>query len=98
MERLVAQPKMVEKEQIGRLNFPKEDVLPTAEAVGNRSKMLEYALELGNSVYYKVKIVFEDDRGPKKVQTTIWSLNRTYVILKHGTKLPIHRIREVHVK
>ena len=94
MER-VLQPQYVEKEAIASFHFPKAEVLLGTEQIGKRRANLEYALELGNSAYYKVKIVFEDEEGPKKVATTVWKLTKDNVILKNGIMIPVNRVHEV---
>mgnify|MGYP006144176067 CR=1 FL=1 len=52
-------------------------------------------VELGNASKGKVKIIFEDVEGMKKVETTIWGFTDKNVILKKTTIIPIRRIHEV---
>ena len=87
--------KIVEKEQIKFLNFPKEDVLSKKNDQLNRSLELKRALALGNLEHEKVKIYFADDKGFKKVETTIWGITDKAVILKQATIIPLERIVSV---
>lgn len=85
----------VQKEEVGALNFPNNEVLTGAEATENRRKNLEQAVVLGNTYKGKTKIVFEDNEGIKQIETHIWGLTDKRVILKKGIVIPIHRIHEV---
>ena len=85
----------VQKEEVGRLNFPNGEVLAGADASDNRRKILEQAVVLGNTYKGKTKIVFEDSEGIKQIETHIWGLTDKRVILKQGIVIPIHRIHEV---
>ena len=88
-------PKLVEKENIANLIFPEEDVLSSSRERANRVKDLKNANELGDLAQYKVKILFEDDSGPKKVETTVWNTTRQEVLLKYGVVIPIRRVSRV---
>lgn len=89
-------PRFIEKENIPNLRFPKEDVLMLISDKNQRIKDLMNANELGDLAQYKVKILFEDNSGPKKVETTIWKTTSTDVVLKYGITIPIHRIARVY--
>ncbi len=89
-------PRLVEKETIPTLNFPDDDVLSANSERDQRLKDLKNANELGDLAQYKVKILFEDISGPKKVETTIWKTTDREVILKYGITLPIHRVAKVY--
>lgn len=95
MEAGITKPKLVEKEEIPTLSFPKDEVLKSAEAIKQRMAELNKALSLGNLEYSKIKIVFEDSEGLKKVETTVWGVTDARVILKQGIVIPINRILEV---
>jgi uncharacterized protein (UPF0248 family) len=88
-------PVEVEKEKVSGLRFPVDEVLPSGELQKNRKSDLYRALDYGNYALYKVAIVFEDDCGIKKVETTIWDVDDTNVYLKNRLNIPIHRILEV---
>jgi hypothetical protein len=83
------------KEEVSALNFPNEDVLTGAEATEKRRLALEQAVVLGNTYKGKTKIIFEDDKATKQIETHIWGLTDKRVILKQGIVIPIHRIHEV---
>ncbi len=89
-------PKMhvqtVEKEQIKFLTFPKEDVLNKRKDQIDRIIELRRAMSLGNLERQKVKIIFVDSSGFKKVETTIWGITDKEVILKQATIIPLERI------
>jgi hypothetical protein len=87
--------KNVEKEQIASFNFPKDEILERKYDQINRSIELKRALVLGNIERQKVKIVFVDDDGYKRVETTVWGLTDKSVILKQATLIPLQRIVSV---
>jgi len=83
---------LIDKEQIKFLTFPKEDVLNKKKDQVDRIIELQRALSLGNLERHKVKIVFVDNKGLKKVETTIWGITDKEVILKRSTIIPLERI------
>ena len=85
----------IEKEEVTKLHFPKEEVLLTSEAAEQRLNALKKAVVLGNTYKGKTKIVFEDSEKKHQVDTHIWGLTDKRVILKQGIVIPIHRIHEV---
>lgn len=85
----------VEKEHIRGLKFPEHDVLSSKNEIKLRNAELERALKLGNVEHNKIKILFEDSEGVKLVETTVWGVTDTQVILKQGILLPINRIFEI---
>lgn len=87
--------KVIEKEQIKFLKFPKGDVLKEIKAKQNRFVDLKRALSLGNLEHEKVRITFQDDSGLKRVDTTIWGVTDKSVILKKSTIIPLARIVSV---
>ncbi|KAA1246162.1 hypothetical protein F0000_08960 [Aquimarina sp. RZ0] len=82
----------IEKEQIKFLTFPKQDVLSKRKDQIDRILELQRALSLGNLERQKVRIVFVDSAGIKKVETTIWGITDKEVILKQATIIPLERI------
>ena len=86
---------LIEKEEISEFSFPKEDVLQTEEEREERQVRIKRGMRLGNNMKRKVKIIFEDIEGLKKVETTIWGFTDKNVILKKTTIIPIRRIHEV---
>ncbi|MEJ6736880.1 MAG: hypothetical protein QNK84_07565 [Flavobacteriales bacterium] len=86
---------LIEKESIVEFSFPQGDVLDTEEKRDERQALLEKGMHLGNASKGKVKIIFEDVDGLKKVETTIWGFTDKNVILKRTTIIPIRCIHEV---
>jgi uncharacterized protein (UPF0248 family) len=83
---------LIDKDEIALLHFPKEDVLFEKDEVITRYSKLNNALSIGNLEHEKVTILFQDNEGLKKVETTIWSVTDFQIILKKGVIIPIHRI------
>lgn len=86
---------IVAKENITQLTFPKCDVLLSELKQSERKRKIVRAMKLGNNKKHKVKIIFEDLDGLKKVETTIWGVTEKNIILKKGTLIPIERIHEI---
>ncbi|CAL2076546.1 conserved protein of unknown function [Tenacibaculum sp. 190524A02b] len=93
--RLFSSAQKIEKEQIKFLTFPKEEVLNKKNEQTNRFLALQRGMYLGNLEREKVKIVFVDDAGLKKVETTIWGVTDKSVILKQSTVIPLERIMAI---
>jgi uncharacterized protein (UPF0248 family) len=90
-----AKPKVIEKEKVETLLFPKKEVLTSAEEIDRRNEELQRAMLLGNNHKGKVKIIFEDDECLKEVETTVWGFTDKRILLKQGIVIPIHRIHEI---
>jgi hypothetical protein len=89
---------VIDKEVIGSLKFPTDDVLEdNAEAVEDRKDVLRRALALGNLERIKAKIYFEDELSKKVVETTVWGVTDKRVILKQGVVIPISRIHKISI-
>ena len=86
---------LIDKEIITSLNFPKEDVLEDKEDIAERKNDLDRALSLGNLEHVKIKIYFEDNMSKKMVETTIWGVTDSRVILKQGVVIPVNRIHKI---
>ncbi len=82
----------VNKEEIKNLQFPKEEVLNSIEEQSERCRMMKQGMALGNLEQEKVGILFLDNEGYKRVNTTIWGVTSKYVILKESTLIPLERI------
>ena len=61
---------LVEKESIPTLSFSNKS---SVQQHPNLRKQIDKATILGNIHRRKVSIVFEDDHGTKRVDTTIWA-------------------------
>ena len=92
MQETTMKPQLIQKEVISTLSF-KGEILMTQDPDINQQ--IDLAVRLGNAYHSKVSIVFMDDEGLKRVDTTIWAHGEKYICLKGGTWLPISRILEV---
>ncbi len=97
MEKITNSPILVQKEEISKLLFPAKEVLPSEDEIKIRRSDLERATRLGNAERGKIKIIFEDTQGLKKVETTIWATTEKNIVLKGGVFIPIHRIHQINV-
>ncbi|MDX9705269.1 MAG: hypothetical protein RBT46_06135 [Weeksellaceae bacterium] len=50
---------------------------------------LERALRLGNEFKGKTLISFMTDKGPKKIETTVWTLTENYIQIKGSVSIPV---------
>jgi len=89
-------PLLVDKEIIGNLHFPSDEILSSTDQKQKRQYELERAASLGTDKV-KIKILFEDADGLKQVETTVWAVTKDSVVLKHGATIPIHRIHEIKI-
>lgn len=88
---------LIEKEAVADFHFPHEDVLIREEDIKLLKRQLERANALGNIEHHKVKIYFEDDQGRKVVNTTIWGITDSVILLKKNVTLPIQRIVKLEI-
>ena len=88
--------KEIEKESVSSLRFPNEEVLTSKEAKVNRMICLKRASVLGNIDHTKMKIIFKDSVGVKKVNTTVWAQTEKYIVLKGFSLIPLNRILDVY--
>lgn len=49
---------------------------------------LERALRLGNEFKSKTVITFLTDQGPKKIETTVWTLTEQFIQIKGSVSIP----------
>jgi hypothetical protein len=61
----------------------------------NLLQQIKDATILGNSHRTIVTIIFQDDTGIKRVDTTIWASGAKFICLKGGLWIPINRIIEI---
>lgn len=85
---------LVEKETIPSLPFSDKS---RVKQHPNLQKQIDNATILGNMHRRKVSILFEDDNGIKRVDTTIWASGTKFVCLKGGVWIPINRLKEILV-
>ena len=82
---------IVEKEEV--INYK-----ITPAAVDNTESLhdkLVAAQRLGNEFKGKTTIVFQTEDGPKRIETTVWSLTEKYVQIKSGVLIPLKSIIEI---
>lgn len=79
---------LIEKENIQRYKIIHAEQDRTEEL---RDK-LTGAQRLGNEFKSKVSIVFQTEDGPKRVETTVWSLTEKYIQIKNGIHIPLSSI------
>lgn len=89
---VIFEPEVIQKEEIKHLSFKGECL---TKQHPNIRTQIESATRLGNAYRGKVSIYFEDDVGPKRVDTTIWAYGNKYICLKGGVWLPIDHIIEI---
>ena len=88
----IMKPELIEKESIPNLTFKNEVKFKQHP---NLTKQIDDATQLGNSSHTKVSIIFIDDEGLKRVDTTIWAAGTKFICLKGAVWIPINRIVEV---
>ena len=89
---MVQEIELVQKETIVDCKFLNDIQLNQQE---NLLQQIKDATILGNSHRTKVTIIFQDDTGIKRVDTTIWASGAKFICLKGGLWIPINRIIEI---
>ncbi|MGV3630163.1 MAG: hypothetical protein ACO1O6_03105 [Bacteroidota bacterium] len=89
--------KLINKEEISNLHFPKEEILKSETQIKTRDEEIHRAIALGNLEHQKVNIYFSDNQGKKRVETTIWAVTDHAIVLKQNTVLPINRIHKLEI-
>lgn len=92
MQVMTMKPELIEKELISGLTF--RNPIKVKQHPELR-RQIEDATRLGNAFHSKVSIIFHDDIGLKRVDTTIWAAGTKFICLKGGVWIPIDRIEEV---
>lgn len=83
---------IIKKNQIKLLNFPEEDVLDFKKDQISRFYELKETFSLGSLKNEKFKIFFVDDKGLKKIETTVSGITNQAVIIKKSIIIPIKRV------
>lgn len=89
---MVQEIELVQKETIVDCKFLNDIQLNQQK---NLLQQIKDATILGNSHRTKVTIIFQDDDGIKRVDTTIWASGAKFICLKGGLWIPINRIIEI---
>ena len=75
---------LIQKEEVINYHF-----LPVEKKESNvTQEKLERALRLGNEFKSKTVITFLTDQGPKKIETTVWTLTEHYIQIKGSVSIP----------
>ncbi|MGB1248604.1 MAG: hypothetical protein ACPG4Z_06940 [Chitinophagales bacterium] len=89
---------MIEKEQLGEVEFIQEEVLNTPASKKERQSLLRQAMLLGNGAHNKVKVSFKTAAQEiMTVHTTIWAVSEKYVNFKANRSIPIRAILNVEL-
>jgi hypothetical protein len=56
---------------------------------------LNNALRLGNEFKSKSSIVFQTSEGPKRIETTVWTLTDDYLQIKNGVVIPLNSLIDI---
>lgn len=75
----------IEKEEVINYHFLAADI---RRREVTREK-LERALRLGNEFKSKTYITFQTDQGPKRIETTVWTLTDEFIQIKGGVTIPL---------
>lgn len=86
------EPEVIEKELVKDLSFTKAANFNQDPELRRK---LDEATRLGNGYHHKVGIIFQDDEGLKRINTTIWATGSRFICLKGGMWLPIDHIVEL---
>jgi hypothetical protein len=89
---MVQEIELIQKETIVDCKFLNDIQLNQQK---NLLQLIKDATILGNSHRTKVTIIFQDDVGIKRVDTTIWASGAKFICLKGGLWIPINRIIEI---
>jgi hypothetical protein len=57
---------------------------------------LQYSCRLGNEFKGKTVITFETTKGPRAVETTIWSVTDNHLMLKGGVEIPLCSVIDLY--
>ncbi|GGF10688.1 hypothetical protein SAMN05443634_1177 [Chishuiella changwenlii] len=82
---------LIEKEEVVNLKFldaPKGEVTVEAEKLNG-------AVRLGNEFKSKAYITFQTDQGPKKIETTVWSVTESFLQIKNDVLIPIKSLIDI---
>jgi hypothetical protein len=86
------EPVLIEKEQLKDLSFKK---VKDYQQDPDLERKLTEATRLGNGYHTKVGIIFYDDSGLKRINTTIWATGSQFISLKGGMWIPINHIIDI---
>ncbi len=82
---------LIAKEQVQDYKFldaPKDEVSLEANKLNG-------AVRLGNEFKSKAYITFQTDQGPKKIETTVWSVTDKYLQIKNDVLIPLKSLMDI---
>lgn len=82
---------LIDKEEIENYRIVSADIDKTHELISK----LNDAQRLGNEFKAKTTITFMTEDGPKRVETTVWSLTDNYIQLKAGILIPLRSLIDI---
>jgi hypothetical protein len=82
---------LIQKEDVNKFKFIPADLDNSDKFMAK----LQNALRLGNEFKSKTDIVFNTEDGPKRIETTVWSLTDKYIQIKHGILIPLKSLIEI---
>ncbi len=82
---------LIQKEDVDKFRFIPADIDNSAPFMNK----LQNALRLGNEFKSKTSIVFNTEDGPKRIETTVWSLTDRYIQIKNGILIPLRSLIEI---
>lgn len=87
---------IINKENIQHMGFISMDALNNEQERSLRLQKLQRAQSLGNLYKHHVKVIFYNDKL-ELMQTvaTVWAVTEKFIVLKGGTSIPIHSIRDL---
>lgn len=82
---------LIEKEEVKNYKFLEAPL----EEVHVIQEKLRGAERLGNEFKAKSFITFQTDQGPKKIETTVWSVTEKYLQIKNGVLIPLYSLIDI---
>ncbi len=82
---------LIQKEEVEKFHFLQVD---KKESQITKEK-LERAVRLGNEFKSKTMISFLTDQGPKKIETTVWTLTDDFIQIKKSVSIPLKSLIDI---
>ncbi|RLZ11696.1 hypothetical protein [Faecalibacter macacae] len=82
---------LIEKEEVQNYKFLDA---PIDEVHVQKEKLIG-AVRLGNEFKSKAYITFQTDQGPKKIETTVWTVTEKYLQIKNGILIPLTSLIDI---
>ena len=82
---------LIEKEEVQNYKFLNA---PLTEVHVQKEKLLG-AVRLGNEFKSKAYITFQTDQGPKKIETTVWTVTEKYLQIKNGVLITLTSLIDI---